>query len=153
MCIRDRFNILRFYVNYTVIARIGFAMWGFLSLWIPSIDYMKCTTSLFYVFYGNKQYETLSFFKPGFTRFLLYVRIRGKSKAEGKPWRSDKVTQILAISVWLEHSNADFLNIIFDRFGCYYTINIVEGSLAKTNQKFPSKNSQWVHGVIWTSID
>ena len=93
------FNILRFYVNYTVIARIGFAMWGFLSLWIPSIDYMKCTTSLFYVFYGNKQYETLSFFKPGFTRFLLYVRIRGKSKAEGKPWRSDKVTQILAISV------------------------------------------------------
>ena len=93
------FNILRFYVNYTVIARIGFAMWGFLSLWIPSIDYMKCTTSLFYVFYGNKQYETLSFFKPGFTRFLLYVRIRGKSKAESKPWRSDKVTQILAISV------------------------------------------------------
>ena len=39
------FNILRFYVNYTVIAQIGFAMWGFLSLWIPSIDYMKCATS------------------------------------------------------------------------------------------------------------
>lgn len=39
------FNILRFYVNYKIIARIGFAMWGFLSLWIPSIDYMKCATS------------------------------------------------------------------------------------------------------------